>query len=84
MKVLFKNSGYPRLILMNKLMILEKYNIVVDLFEAFYMKGEFNPNLAESTNSSSKFALNPNKFLFPHDQFSLVTSALLRMVDNFW
>ena len=59
---------------MNRLMIEKKYEQVVELFEEYYKDG-FRVD-KETVKSKPE----PNKFFFPHDQFSLVTQALLKMV----
>lgn len=59
---------------MNRLMIEKKYEQVVELFEEYYKDG-FRVD-KEAVKSKPE----PNKFFFPHDQFSLVTQALLKMV----
>ncbi|CAF0989917.1 unnamed protein product, partial [Brachionus calyciflorus] len=63
---IFKSS-YPKLILMNKLMTENRYEQVIDLFEKFLV--QYNDTKGRKDN----------KFIFPHDQFVLVSIALYKM-----
>lgn len=54
---------------MNKLMLEKNYEKVVELFESYIT------NFKKTKDGQ-------NKFIFPHDQFILVTIALFSMVIN--
>lgn len=56
-------------------MLNKNYIQVVDLFEEYYLGGKFQ--IVLDSNKSNK---KTDKFLFPYDQFDLVTMALLKMV----
>ena len=70
-------SGFPYLILMNKLIIEKKFNQAVDLFEI-----QFDKFSVERSNS--KKTKNKRKDIVPMDQLSLVSQALLLMVKNYY
>ena len=53
---------------MDKLLKENKYEIVIDLFQNFLNQYQ-DPKLRST-----------NKFIFPHDQFVLVSIALFKMV----
>lgn len=67
---------------MNKLMLEEKYVQVVELFEN-YLQHVYKMEEFKNVKSERK-ADNPIKFMFPNDQFDLVTMALLKMVTLFF